>query len=600
MSFKLICLTILAAFLIQINANTQWTYKCISKKCQKERVTGTETPVSLSVCQLKCDDFASIWPKPTGEIAKCDSVSPVNIYSIDMLLAEGSGLWESDVRELVQGAKDRFKNMLEKKAGEATIASGGKTLEIYLKLRNDKTNKIVYNGDESYEMNINLTSDGRINSNIIADNFFGARNGLETLSQIIVFDDNTNNLVMLDNISIKDAPVYKHRGILLDTARNFVSKKVIKNTIEGMAMSKLNVFHWHITDSQSFPYVSKSVPELSQLGAYTPSKVYTAADIQEIIEFAKIRGVKVLPEFDAPAHVGEGWQDTGVLACFNKKPWQSYCVEPPCGQLDPTNEKVYEIIELIYKDMIEQFDPDVFHMGGDEVNENCWQSEQKITDWMEQRNISIDEAGFMQLWDHFQSQALERFRKQRGYDVPIIMWTSTLTKPEYLTKYLPNDTYIIQIWTKGDDPQIASLLKNGYRTILSNYEALYLDCGMANWVGNGLNWCAPYIGWQTVYDNSPAKIAGPKYAHLMMGAEATLWTEQTDDSSVGVRLWPRAAAMAERLWSEPGSWKEAEERMLIHRERLASVNIAPDMLEPEWCRKYQGSCPLDGVHNQEL
>lgn len=87
----------------------------------------------------------------------------------------------------------------------------------------------------------------------------------------------------------------------------------------------------------------------------------------QIIEFAHVRGIRVLPEFDAPAHVGEGWQDTGVVACFNAQPWSQYCVEPPCGQLDPTKPELYDYLEGIYGDMIEIFKPDIFHMGGDEV-----------------------------------------------------------------------------------------------------------------------------------------------------------------------------------------------------------------------------------------
>ena len=87
-----------------------------------------------------------------------------------------------------------------------------------------------------------------------------------------------------------------------------MDKASILRTITGMSMSKLNTFHWHITDSHSFPYVSKTWPKFSEYGAYTPQKIYTPADVQEIVDFGLLNGVRVLPEFDAPAHVGEGWQ----------------------------------------------------------------------------------------------------------------------------------------------------------------------------------------------------------------------------------------------------------------------------------------------------
>lgn len=87
-----------------------------------------------------------------------------------------------------------------------------------------------------------------------------------------------------------------------------MDKDSILRTITGMGMSKLNTLHWHITDSHSFPIVSKTWPKMSQYGAYSREKTYTENDVQEIINFGLLNGVRILPEFDAPAHVGEGWQ----------------------------------------------------------------------------------------------------------------------------------------------------------------------------------------------------------------------------------------------------------------------------------------------------
>lgn len=148
-------------------------------------------------------------------------------------------------------------------------------------------------------------------------------------------------------------------------------------------------------------------------------------------------------------------------------------------------------------------------MGGDEVSFSCWNSTESITSWMKtQRSWEPTEDNFIQLWDLYQTQALERLDKVSSSRLPIIMWTSTLTQAKYVEKYLPKDRYIIQIWTTGYDPQVQHLLRSGYQLILSNYDALYLDCGVAGWVTDGNNWCSPYIGWQKVYDNSPLKIGG--------------------------------------------------------------------------------------------
>ena len=181
------------------------------------------------------------------------------------------------------------------------------------------------------------------NSQIVIDSetYFGARHALETLSQLIAFDPLTNSLQMLSTAYIKDAPKYPHRGLLIDTSRNFFSLEILKKIVDGMSFNKMNVFHWHITDTHSFPLVLKSVPELAQYGAYSPEKVYSSDDVRHLVEYARTRGVKVLPEFDAPAHVGNGWQyaeknhpEWGKLAvCANQEEWQDFCVEPPCGQV---------------------------------------------------------------------------------------------------------------------------------------------------------------------------------------------------------------------------------------------------------------------------
>lgn len=166
----------------------------------------------------------------------------------------------------------------------------------------------------------------------------------------------------------------------------------------------------------------------------------------QIYQYAYVRGVIVLPEFDAPAHVGEGWQNKNVTACYNAQPWVKYCVEPPCGQLDPSKDALYDILEDIYREYYEIFrDPDIFHMGGDEVSHACWNTSSDIQQFMKERGWKLEEADFMKLWNHFQSNALERLDRVAKRKVPIIMWTSHLTQVPYLEQYLDKSRYIIQV-----------------------------------------------------------------------------------------------------------------------------------------------------------
>lgn len=160
------------------------------------------------------------------------------------------------------------------------------------------------------------------------------------------------------------------------------------------------------------------------------------------------------------------------------EPWKNYCVEPPCGQLNPTNEKVYEILEGIYKDMIQDFQPDLFHMGGDEVNINCWNTSVAIANWMRTvKGWDLSESSFYKLWDYFQTRAVEKLKMANGgKEIPVILWTSGLTDEKNI-KYLDPLKYIIQIWTTKDDLTIDRLLRNNFHVIFSNFDALYLDCG---------------------------------------------------------------------------------------------------------------------------
>ena len=136
---------------------------------------------------------------------------------------------------------------------------------------------------EAYKLQVNSPAPhNSILVNIEAESYFGIRNGLETLSQLIAYDDAENNLMIVNHASITDEPAYAYRGLLLDTSRNYISIKEIKHQIDAMAASKLNTFHWHITDSHSFPMQLQSLPEMSAYGAYEPHKIYTAADIKDV------------------------------------------------------------------------------------------------------------------------------------------------------------------------------------------------------------------------------------------------------------------------------------------------------------------------------
>ena len=232
--------------------------------------------------------------------------------------------------------------------------------------------KLKIETDESYKLKVQ-TKNGHTIAMVKSKTFYGARHGLETLGQLVNYDDICGCLQVVKDADIEDGPAYPLRGLMLDTSRNFFSVDSILKILDGMALNKLNTFHWHITDTHSFPIYITKQPEMTQYGAYSQRHIYMPSDVKKIVDYAAVRGIRVMPEFDQPAHCGNGWQwgpkqGKGRMAsCVNQDPWTSYCVEPPCGQLNPLNENVYEVLGNIYKSYLEMFDFDMFHIGGDEV-----------------------------------------------------------------------------------------------------------------------------------------------------------------------------------------------------------------------------------------
>lgn len=447
--------------------------------------------------------------------------------------------------------------------------------------------KLSSETDESYQLNI-TSSSNRVMVEISAETVFGARHSLETLSQLMVkrVDKmNRSGLVIVSSAEISDKPVYQHRGLLLDTARHFIPMAIILRILDGMSASKLNVFHWHITDSQSFPMESKRLPQMNVFGAYAEDKVYRQLDIESIIKYAKYRGVRVIMELDAPAHAGHGFQwgpeyGLGNLAvCVDSQPWRKSCIQPNCGQLNPANPNLYSVLKDLYTDIRDYKESEEFvHLGGDEVFVPCWNSTKEVTDYMSSRNYKLDSFGFLQLWSEFQGKALNAWDEVTGgKNDSIILWSSELTSPTNIEQFLPKERYIVQTWLPDSNDIPKQLISKGYRIIMSTKNAWYFDHGF--W---GIT---KYYNWKTVYQNRLPQ--NP----LVLGGEACMWSEYCDEHSIEVKIWPRLNSVAERLWSDPDDdIRKVESRFNRQRERLIAKGIPTDAVLPEYCTLFEGEC----------
>ncbi|CAG8755143.1 14947_t:CDS:2, partial [Acaulospora morrowiae] len=302
--------------------------------------------------------------------------------------------------------------------------------------------------DESYTLEI---SDDSLIAKVSAKTIYGALHGLTTFSQLIYYDNDylkhekhRQAYLPFAPHKIVDAPVFKYRGLLLDTARNYYPVQDILRTLDVMSWNKLNVFHWHIVDATSWPVVSKAYPKLSEKGAYDPkTMIYTKQDISIIDEYAKLRGILVVPEFDMPGHtqsIAHGYPE--IMSCVNEQPrWDLFSAEPPSGQLNPAIPETYSFLEGLIPEMASYFSSKYYHAGGDEVNVNCWSQDPSVKYYLGNNSGSTLDT----LLGKFISKTHELVRKSNK--IPIA-WQEMIVDHN-LT--LGSDT-LIQVW--NDDKNL--------------------------------------------------------------------------------------------------------------------------------------------------
>lgn len=381
-----------------------------------------------------------------------------------------------------------------------------------------KPGKVKLGEDESY--NLTITQDKII---INAKNDIGAMYGLATLLQLLSADSISYYFPVLQ---INDEPRFPWRGLMLDVSRHFMPVDVIKKTLDAMASVKLNVFHWHLSDDQGFRVESKIFPKLHEVAS--DGLYYTQNEIKEIIKYASERGIRVIPEFDVPGHT------TAWLVAYPE--YSSYTVpkkiERNFGIFDPvfnpTNPQTYIHLEKFFSEMFELFPDEYFHIGGDEVKGKDWDKNPDIKKFMIENNIKDNS----QLQAYFNNRILQILSK---YGKKMIGWD------EILHDDMPNNI-IIQSW-RGTGFLIKAA-KKGYMGILSY--GYYLDLML------------PASYHYSIDPISDEYDLSEEEAKKILGGEAAMWTELATVENIDSRIWPRLAAIAERLWS-PKSIKDIDE-----------------------------------------
>ncbi|NVO86784.1 beta-N-acetylhexosaminidase [Hymenobacter terrestris] len=375
---------------------------------------------------------------------------------------------------------------------------------------------------------------------------------LEQLPQVV------GRNVVLPEVDIQDQPRFAWRGLLIDAARHFMPVSVIKRNLDAMAATKLNVLHWHLSDDQGFRVESKTLPRLHQVSG----QYYTHAQVREVLRYAAARGIRVLPEFDVPGHT-IAWQSAyPQLASGDtlyKTVYQSWRLANVA--MDPTKETTYELLDTLFGEMTALFPDPYFHIGGDENDGRQWRGNPRIMAFAKAKKMLKSDGKTLDkhaLQTYFNRRVLTMLTK---YNKQMVGWD------EILGPGLPKNA-VIQSWRgkKG----LYDAAKAGNRAILSN--GYYLDL---------------YLSASNAYGTDPLPVDNPlsvTQQRLIMGGEATMWSEFADSVIIDSRIWPRAAAVAERLWSarEVTSTPDMYRRLAVVSRQLEGLGLqhrsAPEQL----------------------
>ena len=435
----------------------------------------------------------------------------------------------SDAR--LQSAVDRSIVRLRARVGfglQPSMAANSANAALTIKVRSASSGVPTMQEDESYHLRV--TTSG---ITLEAPTDFGAIRGLQTLLQLV---QPSRGKFVLPAVEIDDSPRFRWRGLLVDCSRHFEPIAEIKRTLDAMEAVKLNVFHWHLTDDQGVRVESKVFPKLTEVGS--DGLFYSQQDIRDIVAYASDRGIRVVPEFEMPGHstawllaypeLSSGNAPAGIRREFGIA---SYA-------MDPTREETYQFLDRFLTEMVTLFPDAYVHIGGDETTAPDWKTSPRIQAFMHDHGLK-------------DSGALQAYFNQRILRILTRLNRHMIGWDEIFNPALPKDV-VIQTW-RGE-ASMATSSADGYQGILS--AGYYLD-GMQS------------AETHYLVDPEPSEAAlTPRQRSLVLGGEVAMWGEFVNPQTLDSRIWPRAAAIAERLWS-PESVRDIDD---MYR-RLDAVSV---------------------------
>lgn len=456
-------------------------------------------------------------------------------------------------------------------------------------------------GKEGY----GLTVDGQ-KVIISANEANGLFYGMQTLLQLMPSEIESNrksdlSAWQIPQIEITDYPRFGWRGLMLDVARHFFTKEEVKQYIDVMAKYKYNLFHWHLTEDEGWRIEIKSLPRLTEVGAWridrtgtfgnfkpiqpgeeaTYGGFYTQEDIKEVVAYAQSRFVDILPEIDVPGHSLAAIVSYPELSCTKEA--DTYHVRygeqimdwsqghPPIAMVDntlcPANEKVYEFMDKVIAEVAQLFPFEYIHLGGDEAPMNFWEKSEQVQALMKEEQLTH----IKQVQGYF-TKRVEKIASKHGKKM--IGWD------EILEGGVPKSAAVMS-W-RGMKGGIEAA-KEGHQVVMSPTTFVYIDYMQADRLFEPPVYASLSLNKTYEFEPLPEGV-DPKF---IRGGQANLWSEQVYNiRQAEYMTWPRGFAVAESVWSpaEKKNWKHFTNKVEAHFPRLdaSQTKYARAMFDPSF------------------
>jgi hexosaminidase len=437
------------------------------------------------------------------------------------------------------------------------------------------------------------------NKDIILEgkSFAGIYYGLQTLKQLLPATKQ-ETAITIKGCTIVDGPRFKWRGLMLDVSRHFFTVEEVKAYIDQMAAFKFNTFHWHLTDDNGWRIEIKSLPKLTEVGAWrverngkfgearpaplageatTYGGFYTQAQIKDVVKYATARNVTIIPEIDLPGH------SMAALAAY---PELSTKKEPKYvspgnkfaewfadgsfkmnieNTLNPTDEKVYDFIDKVYGEVAQLFPSKYIHMGGDECYKGYWEESTEVQSFMKKNKIKDAHELQSYFVKRVQKIINSKGKKMIGWD-------------EIIEGGLAKGATVMS-W-QGMKGGIHAA-KEGHEVVMSPTTFAYLDYMQGDITVENKIYAS--LSLEKTYEFEP--IPEGVDEKLILGGQANVWTEEIPTLQFAYYMtYPRALSIAETLWSPKSkkNWNNFSRKTQIHFTRFDNqkINVCKAVLDP--------------------